>query len=120
MNKEKITDWIIIVALLVMLVMAVLPLLGVNLLWMRWVYAAAAVAVLVAKLCQRYRGRNLRVKRLHRIGQVSAVLYCASAAMLFYSKDTNDWVAFLLAGAVLQTYAAYMIDHENKKVLNSD
>lgn len=115
MNKSQVLEWILMAGLLVMLTMALLPLLNVNQEWMRWVYAGGAAVVLVMRLLQRYKGRNLRVKRLYRINVMSAVLYCASAAMLFYSKDTQDWIAFLMAGAVLQTYASYMIDHELKK-----
>jgi hypothetical protein len=34
---------------------------------------------------------------------------------MFYSPGTNDWIAFLLAGLVMQIYASWMIDYENKK-----
>ena len=119
MNKSRILDWLLIVGLLVLLAMALLPLLNINQEWMRWVYVGGAAVVLVVRLMQRYKGKNLRVKRLYRINVMSAVLYCASAAMLFYSKGTQDWIAFLMAGAALQTYASYMIDHELKKEPNS-
>ena len=115
MSKSQFLDWLLIVGLLVMLAMALLPLLNVNQEWMRWAYVGGAAAVLVVRLLQRYKGKNLRVKRLYRINVMSAVLYCASADMLFYSKGTHDWIAFLMAGAVLQMYASYMIDHELKK-----
>ena len=104
-----------VVGLTVMMIMAVLPLLDINEEWMRTVYAAAAALVLIARLLYRYRGNNLRVRRLHHMNIVSALLYCASAAMLFYGSGTTNWIAFLLAGAVMQMYAGYMIDRENKK-----
>ena len=95
-----------------MLLMAALPLLEVNAAWMRWAYAGGAVMVLVARMWQqaRYNGDNLRVRRLYRVLSVSAMLYCLSAGMTFYHPGTTDWIAFLMAGAVVQTYASWMID----------
>lgn len=112
---KKLLDWIQIAGLMVMLVMAVLPLFNIMHEWMRWAYAAGAVAVLVARLFTRYDGNNLRVKRLYRINIVSAVLYCASAAMIFWGTGRTDWIAFLLAGCILQSYATTMIERETKK-----
>ncbi|MBO4871160.1 MAG: hypothetical protein J5565_04165 [Muribaculaceae bacterium] len=112
---KKYLDWIQLLGLVIMMVMAVLPLLNVNEQWMRWCYAAGAAIVLLARLFTTYHGDNLRVRRLYRINIVSAVLYCASAAMLFWGRGTADWIAFLLAGAVLQMYATMMIDRETKK-----
>ena len=120
MDREKIIEWVMAAGLLLMMVMALLPLVLAEpsentLTWLRWAYAAGAAVVLVTRLLQRYKGKNLRIKRLYRINVVSAVLYCVSAAMPFYSRGTTDWVAFLLAGAVLQMYASYMIERELKK-----
>ena len=109
------TEWMQVVGLTLMMIMAVLPLLDINEQWMRWAFAAGAAMVLLARLLHRYKGRNLRVRRLYRMGIVSALLYCASAAMMFWSTGTTNWIAFLMAGAVLQIYASYMIDRENKK-----
>ena len=38
--------------------------------------------------------------------------------MMFYSRGTNDWVAFLLAGLMMQLYASWMIDREARKSEN--
>jgi hypothetical protein len=35
--------------------------------------------------------------------------------MMFYSRGTSDWMAFLLAGVMMQLYASVMIDHEARK-----
>ena len=112
---KRYIDWMQALGLLLIMVMALLPLLDVNYEWMRWAYAVGAAMVLLARLLLQYKGRNLRVRRLYRINQASAVLYCVSAAMLFWCKDTTNWVAFLMAGAVLQIYATYMIDRELDK-----
>lgn len=112
---KKYVDWMQAAGLTAMMLMAVLPLLDINYEWMRVVYAVGAALVLLARLLSRYNGRNLRVRRLYRMGIVSGLLYCASAVMLFWGKGTTNWIAFLMAGAVIQIYASYMIDRELKK-----
>lgn len=105
----------VVIGLLLMAVMAVLPLLNLNMEWMRWAFAAGAVIVLAARIIGNYNGPSLRIKRLHRILISSGILYCASALMMFISRGSNDWIAFLLAGLVIQIYASWMIDRETVK-----
>lgn len=107
---EKLKDWAVAAGLLDMLVMAVLPLVDINQEWMRWAYAAGAAIVLAARLTQHYPGKDLRIKRLYRMNTIAAVMFCTSAALTFYSKGTSDWIALLMAGAVMQGYASFMID----------
>lgn len=106
------------VGLLVMVVMAIMPLLNVNQQWMRGAFAAGAVIVLVGRALGLRNDVTLRVKRLYHLLVTSAILYCGSAAMMFYSRGTNDWVAFLLAGLMMQLYASWMIDRESRKSSN--
>ena len=118
MNQEKRTELssvLVLIGLLVMFVMAVMPLLNLNREWMRWVFAAGSVIVLVARLMDVYNGPSLRIKRLHRILITSAIMYCVSALMMFLSRGSNDWIGFLLAGVVVQVYASWMIDRESAK-----
>ncbi len=123
MMRTKICDWTGAIGMLVMLVMAVMPLLNVTAQWVRWVYAAATVAVFLSRLFSPCPGDSLRVRRLHRIGMVSGLLFVASAAVLFLPKlstawaqsmNGNEWVAFLLAGAVLHLYSSWMTERELK------
>lgn len=112
---NSVSGIMLVIGLLIMAVMALLPLLNINHLWMRWAFAAGAFLVLVGRIIGIYKGPSLRVKRLHRILISSAILYCASALMMFISRGTNDWIAFLLAGLVMQMYASWMIEREEKK-----
>lgn len=112
---NSVSGIMLVIGLLIMAVMALLPLLNINHMWMRWAFAAGALIVLVGRIIGIYRGPSLRVKRLHRILISSAILYCASALMMFISRGTNDWIAFLLAGLVMQMYASWMIEREEKK-----
>ena len=115
-NKKTIQSLMLAVGLLVMLIMAVLPIAGIHWVAMRYIYAFGAVLTLAARMVESYNGSNLRVKRLYRIAKVSAALYCASAAPLFYPQAGNtDWVAFLMAGAVLQIYSTVAVEHVLKK-----
>lgn len=114
-GSNQLSDVLVLIGLLIMAVMALLPLLNINQKWMRWAFAAGAVIVLVARVLGVYRGPHLRIKRLHRILISSGILYCASALMMFISQGTNDWIAFLLAGLVMQVYASWMIERETEK-----
>ena len=115
MKKEQIKDWIILVAKLVLLAMAALPILGIMHEWMRYIYATAAVIILLVQATIRYKGKDLRLKRLFNMNVIAAGLYCASAFCTFYSEGTQDWVAFLMSGAILNLYATFMIERRNKK-----
>lgn len=124
MAQEKrivISNILIVIGLLIMVVMALLPLLdnsGINMELMRWGFTTGAIMVLVGRLVGIYRGSSFRIKRLHNILIFSALLYCASASMMFIFQGTNNWIAFLLAGLVVQMYASWMIDRENSKTEN--
>lgn len=111
-QNEQIKDWIYIAGLLVMLAMALLPLFDINHMWMRWAYAAGAALTLVVRLTQRYKGKNTRLRRLYVLATTSSVLYCVSAALTFLSQGTSDWIALLMAGALMQVYASFMTDRE--------
>ena len=114
-NRTQLSNVLVLIGLLVMLVMALMPILNLNQEWMRWAFAVGAVTVLVGRLMGTYNGPSLRIKRLHRILITSAIMYCASAVMMFLSRGTNDWIGFLLAGVVVQVYASWMIDRESAK-----
>ncbi len=117
-KRTNIANILVIVGMIMMIVMAVTPLLvnhQLNMEWMRWIFIAGALIVLVGRLIDIYRGPSLRLKRLHVILVFSALLYCASGSMMFVFQGTNNWIAFLLAGVMVQLYASWMIDREQSK-----
>ena len=114
-KRTALANWMVLAGLLIMVVMVIMPLLNFNHQWMKWAFAAGAVSVLIGRILEAGKGTTLRVKRLHRILISSGILYCASALMMFLSRGTNDWIGFLLAGIVVQIYASWMIDRENKQ-----
>ena len=116
-NRTNLSNILVLVGLLMMAIMAVTPLLvnhNINMELMRWIFTGGAFLVLVGRLINIYRGTSLRLKRLHVILIFSALLYCASASMMFIFQGTNNWIAFLLAGLLVQIYASWMIEREQK------
>lgn len=117
-NRTNLSNILVFLGLLLMAVMAVTPLLvnhNINMELMRWLFTGGAFLVLIGRLVNLYRGSSLRLKRLHVILIFSALLYCASASMMFIYQGTNNWIAFLLAGLLVQLYASWMIEREEKK-----
>ena len=110
-SDKKVVNALLCVGMLVLLASAFLPIVGVRWDWLRWAFAAGAVMTLVSQVLMPVASENFRVRRLWRMNVWSAILYCVSAACLFIHDESmqKSWVAFLLAGAVLQIYATLMI-----------
>lgn len=104
-------------AMLILVVTAMLPLLNIYWEGSKWIFAFGAVLALAERLTERYKGDNLRVRRLYMMGKISALLYCVSAYLLIFAPTgkTTDWLAFLMAGAVMQIYCMLVYDHVMKK-----
>ena len=119
LSKEKqsrIQNIMLTVAMLILLVTAVLPLFNVHWEYTKYIFAFGAVLALAERLTERYQGNNLRIKRLYRMGKISALFYCVSAFFLLYpGVSGQNWLPFLMAGAVLHIYATYAVEHEMKK-----
>ena len=124
MTQEKrtsISGILVAIGMLIMVVMIFLPLLpslSEDPTWterMRWAFTAGAFTVLVGRFIGFKQDASLRIKHLYAILIFSALLYCASASMMFIFQGTNNWIAFLLAGLAVQTYASWMIEREEKK-----
>lgn len=121
-KKTQMLGVVLVVAMLMILIPVVLNLLLIDWPWLNYVFATGAVAALVVRILDRYNGDNLRIKRLYRIATVSAICYCLSAYLKFSAElyifpyaTGRDWLAFMMAGAALQVYTAFMIDHAEKK-----
>ncbi|MBR5086838.1 MAG: hypothetical protein IKX31_07515 [Muribaculaceae bacterium] len=115
--NPKIITLLLCVGMLVLLTTAFLPIIGIKWQWLRYTYAAGAVLTLIAQLLTKSPSKELRVKRLSHMNVWAAILYCVSAGCLFTNSQDmqNSWVAFLLAGAVLQIYATLMISKLTEK-----
>ena len=118
-DKQKKSNILLSLGMLILLAMAIMPLVGIMYPWIKYVYAFGAVLTLIARIIDKYTGKNLTLRRLYRIQMVSSVLYCASAAVLCISMgdyvSEKDWLAFLTAGAVMQIYSSFRIQKEEQK-----
>lgn len=110
-TRQRIGNILLCVTMTVMMLAALLPLLKVEMPWLRYAFAAGAAGTLVAQLLIPSPNNELRVKRLSHMNVWSAIVYCVSAYCLFSSnyEMQRSWIAFLLAGAVLQIYATAML-----------
>lgn len=85
----------------------------------KFIFAAGALVLLVARIFSSYKGKVLRLKRLHRIEIWSALFFCTAAFFLFYEADTTrNWLAFTLAGAAIQVYTSFMIPRTMRKAMD--
>lgn len=106
--------------LLVIVAATMIPLLrnGFDYMWYRYLYAAGAAMVLVAKLFTPYTGKVLRMKRLQRLEAWSGIFFAVAAFFMFYTPGANrDWLAFTLAGGAVQVVATVMMTRLAKKLL---
>ncbi len=114
-TKTTLSSTLLLLGLLILATGALLPLLNVHWPWTRWIFCGGALLALLAQLLQLRTEPTVRLTRLRRIAVVSALLYCLSGALLFYDPRPVNWIPFLLAGAVLQIYSSWMIEHLTAK-----
>ena len=81
------------------------------------VYSAGALALLLVRLFTPFKGTDLKLKGWHRIESWTAIIFCVAAFFLFYNPhQLRDWLAFTLAGAVLQAITSIAIPAREKKL----
>ena len=82
-----------------------------------YVYSAGALGLLIVRLFTPFRGKDIRLRGWHRIESWTAVIFCVAAFFLFYNPgQLRDWLAFTLAGAVLQAITSIAIPAREKKL----
>lgn len=94
--------------MLLLLVAAVLPIVrwGGTDVW-RWLFAAGAAVVLICRIVQPKDAPTIRARRLKKMEFWSGVVWAVGAFFVFYPKaGPTDWLAFFLAGGVLEAYAS--------------
>lgn len=82
-----------------------------------YVYTAGAFVVLAARLLSMYPTDDRRLRSLYRLEKWSPAIFLAGAALLFYNPTTlRDWLAFTLAGAMLQVYTGFAIPRRQARL----
>lgn len=112
-GKRAWAKWVAAAGLLLVMVATALPLTGNRGDAFRFIYCAGALMVLVGRLFNPCPSDSLRVRRLYRIEVWAGIIFCVGAFFLFYSSaGAMDWMAFTLAGGVIEAYASLMIPRE--------
>ena len=108
-TRYNVTLWGTNLGMLVLLVAGMLPLLRISAvpgLW-RWLYAAGAAIVLVCRIFQPNDAPTMRARRLKRMEFWSGVVWATGVFFVFYPQaGATDWLAFFMAGGVLEAYAS--------------
>lgn len=82
-----------------------------------FLFSAGALALLLVRLFTPFQGTDIRLKRWHRIESWTAIIFCVAAFFLFYNPhQLRDWLAFTMAGAVLQAITSIVIPARIKKI----
>lgn len=109
-------EWVLYLGLILVAIGCLLPLImGPRTEPYKYVFSAGAVLHLIGRIALPYRGPYLRVKRLSRILVWSGLFYCAGAFFMFYTTNPQDWLAFVLAGAVIQCYVSIVMPRAIRK-----
>ncbi len=108
-------------ALLIILLATLVPFFMMHTAWAQaaypYVYSAGALMLLLIRLFTPYRGSDMRLKRLHRIENWSAIFFCVAAVFLFFpGAQLRDWLAFTLAGAAIQIFTSIAIPAREAKI----
>ncbi len=120
---KKIVTWLATIGLLAIVTGTLIPMLygakqpyATLPIYYKFIFGAGALMLLVARIMNKYTGLVMRVNRLFRIELWSAFFFCVATFFLFYQPNqSRDWLAFTLAGAVLQIYTSIMIPRTMRK-----
>ncbi len=76
--------------------------------------AVGAIGMFIARITRRYRGNNIRLRRLYRQELFSSVIFLAAAALMYW-RGGADWVVLFIMGTVIQIYTSIIIPREETK-----
>lgn len=110
-QRATVGTWLANSGMIIILVAIAIPLLSPYNPFYRYIFTTGAAITFIGRIITpRLKDASLRVRRLNRMQLWSAILFCASAAAMFYpGLQPTDWLAFTLAAAVLQAYASIML-----------
>lgn len=110
-KNQQAVMWIVTIGLLLIVAGTVMPILCVATDAWKYIYGSGALILIIGRLLTPApAGVSLRVKRLCRLETWSALLFCVATFFMFYPGAGNsDWLAFTLAGGVIQAYTSIMI-----------
>lgn len=103
--------WVVNIGLLLIVCGTALPLFRVEGTLFKYIFCAGAVMVLGGRLMlPATKDASLRLKRLLRMEVWVGIAFCAGGFFMWYDGvGRMDWLAFALAGGVMQIYTSIMI-----------
>lgn len=103
--------WVVNIGLLLIVCGTALPLFRVEGLLFKYLFCAGAVMVLAGRLMlPTVKDASLRLKRLLRMEIWAGIAFCIGGFFMWYDGvGRMDWLAFALAGGVMQIYTSIMI-----------
>lgn len=105
--RNQLTIWGANIGMIVILIAAALPLLRLGGDAWRYIFAVGAAIVLVCRILQPKDAPTLRARRLKKMEMWSGIIWAVGVFFIFYPKaGATDWLAFFLAGGVLEAYAS--------------
>ncbi|MDE5960136.1 MAG: hypothetical protein K2H08_00245 [Duncaniella sp.] len=116
-GRETVSTVMVTVGLLSVMIAAFLPLIHVAQDWMRYLYAAGALILLIGRfVAPSVKDAPLRLRRLLHMEIWTARICIVGAVFLFLpSAGGKDWLAFTLAGGFLTLYTSIMIPRQKLK-----
>ncbi|MEG1586875.1 MAG: hypothetical protein RR346_08365 [Bacteroidales bacterium] len=79
----------------------------------RYIFAAGAAGMAVARLSQHDTSKNLRINRLMRLQKIAPLFIVGASYFMF--KPHNQWIPLLLVAAFIELYTSFMISKEEQK-----
>lgn len=113
-RRNLISTILVTIGLLSIMTATLLPLLHIAGSWMRYLYAAGALLLLIGRfVAPPVKEGPVRLRRLIRIEILTALIFIAGAVFLFIpTYGGTDWLGFTLAGGLLTIYTSIMIPRQ--------
>lgn len=86
-----------------------------------YVFSLGALLIAPIQMMDRYEGQNLIIRRLRRQQVMGALMLLVTGALMFCQQygippfRGSEWKITLMIAAVLELYAVFRIDYEEKK-----
>lgn len=108
------------IGLLLIVVGTALPLLLIEGDYFKYIYATGALLLFVGRLMAPVVPKTwpLRLRRMIRLETWSAIIFIVAVVMMFMPPTlvgARDWIAFTMAGGIIQAYTSIMIPRMQRK-----
>ncbi len=110
--SESVKRIVFIISGILTLAGAILFIAKINWEYIPYLYSVGCAGIAVVYLSSVYRGKNIRIRRLHAFLVAAGIILVVSSYFMFHHKQ--EWIICLLISAVLQLYASFTMPKEDK------